>query len=87
MQIGNLIPARGEVHKTRMLGPILLPHEAEHYRQQLAAWASSQNLIQDEDFTVDYYGHRVYETSKIKSFVEPLLQILNREVCHERQDG
>lgn len=83
MQLGNLIPARGDIHETRMLGPILLPREAEPFRQQLAKWASADRL-QGDDFMVDCHEHRTYELSKIKPLVEPLLRILNREVCYER---
>jgi hypothetical protein len=68
-----------------MLGPILLPQEADHFRRELAIWASA-NRVQGDDFTTDYYGHRVYEVSKVKSLVEPLLTILNREVCYKRED-
>lgn len=82
MQLGDF-PARGAVHTTRMLGPILLPQEAESIRQQLATWAVA-NRIEGDDFTVDYLGNRTYKVSKVKTLIERLLRVLNQEVRHER---
>jgi hypothetical protein len=68
-----------------MLGPILLPREAEPFRQQLAEWASADRT-QNDDFTVDCHKHRTYEVSKIEQMVKPLLRVLNREVRYEREN-
>lgn len=68
-----------------MLGPILLPPEAQNLRQQLAKWASAERA-RGEDFAVDCHDNRLYEISKIRSMVEPLLRILNLEVRYEKSD-
>lgn len=69
-----------------MLGPILLPKEAEKCRQQLAEWASA-NRVEGVDFTLDFYGHRTYELSLFQDLAESLLRIMDREVRHTGSDG
>lgn len=66
-----------------MLGPILLPREAERIRQQLAEWTLA-GRIQGDDFTVDDHGHRVYEVSKLNLLIEPLLQKLDYQPLLEK---
>lgn len=82
-KIGDITPARGAIHMTRMMGPIPLSAEAESCRRQLATWTASDRIA-GEDYTIDYHGHRVYVVSKFKPIADRLLQAMNREVSHTK---